>query len=195
MLLAVRYWIVLALSITGICGLIYLAVQQDIRLSANDPQIQISEDIASQLESGVDPSKLVSKEKIDISKSLSLFVVIFNDKKEVMVGNAILDGKSPILPNGVFDYTKTIATRDEITWQPRGGKEDRITWQPKDGVRIAAIVKYFNNGGKSGYVLAGRSLAEVEKREMWLEEQVGLTWGGLMVGTFLLSIILNRARR
>ncbi len=179
MLMALRYWIILAVVITGTCGVIYLAVQQDIRLSANDPQIELSEDLGRKLQNGANPKAIVSGGQIDLSKSLATFVIVFNEKKEVVVSNAVLDGKAPTLPSGVFDYTKSHS-------------EDRVTWQPKDGVRIAAVIRYFNGKNNSGYVLVGRSLREVEKREDWLTEQVGLTWVGLMAGTFIVSLVLTR---
>ncbi len=37
-----KYWIPLAAAITVVCGVIYVAVQQDIRMAANDPQIQMA---------------------------------------------------------------------------------------------------------------------------------------------------------
>jgi hypothetical protein len=45
--------------------------------------------------------------------------------------------------------------------------ENRITWEPKEGVRIAAVIKRFEGktASTSGFVLAGRSLDEVEKRQ------------------------------
>src|SRR3954465_13626820 len=46
-------WLPQALIITILCGLVYATVQQNYRQSLNDPQIQISEDAALQLSSGV----------------------------------------------------------------------------------------------------------------------------------------------
>src|SRR5258708_8361961 len=101
MLIALRYWIILAVVITGTCGIIYLAVQQDIRLSANDPQIELLEDLGGKLQNGANPKTIVSGGQIDLSKSLATFVIVFNEKKEVVVSNAVLDGKAPTLPSGV----------------------------------------------------------------------------------------------
>jgi hypothetical protein len=42
-----KYWLLIVIIVTGICGLIYGVVQQDIRQGANDPQIQMAEDAAS----------------------------------------------------------------------------------------------------------------------------------------------------
>jgi hypothetical protein len=53
--------------------------------------------------------------------------------------------------------------------------EDRITWEPRAGVRIAAVIVSFK-GRAAGYVLAGRLLTEVEKREGALFWQFFTAW-------------------
>ena len=40
-------WLAIAAATTVVCGLVYLSVQQVMRQSANDPQIQIAEDAGS----------------------------------------------------------------------------------------------------------------------------------------------------
>ena len=61
-----KTWIPLAVVITCLSGLIYLTVQQDIRIGANDPQIQIAEDLTNQLSSGQNPQNLIPPTKIDL---------------------------------------------------------------------------------------------------------------------------------
>lgn len=68
-----------------------------------------------------------------------------------IAGSGTLDGKLPTLPPGVFDFT-------------RQNGQDGITWQPQPDVRSAIVVVHYN-GLQSGFVLAGRSLREVEIRE------------------------------
>ena len=48
----IRHWLPLAVLTFAFCGLVYLAVQQDLRIGANDPQIQMAEDIASAITGG-----------------------------------------------------------------------------------------------------------------------------------------------
>ncbi len=45
----IKYWLPLAIVITALSGFIYLVGQQNLRMSANDPQIQLSEDTANQI--------------------------------------------------------------------------------------------------------------------------------------------------
>ena len=45
-------WLPLGLVTLILCGLVNLAVQQNYRMSANDPQIQIAEDVADAVSQG-----------------------------------------------------------------------------------------------------------------------------------------------
>ena len=137
--------------VSGLIGLIYAAVQQDIRQGANDPQIQMAEDIAAKLANGEQVQNVVPSEKVDIAKSLAPYVIIFDANGNPVASSAQLNGQTPTIPSGVFDYV-------------RQNGEDRITWQPQAGVRSAVVVTNIK-GLNSGFVLAGRSLREVEKRE------------------------------
>ncbi len=146
-----RRWLPLAVAVTGMCGLVYLAVQQELRQTANDPQIQIAGDAATALEDGAAVESVVPAQKTAIEKSLAPFVMVFDDQGEVLGSSAQLHGQVPQLPVGVLDYV-------------RSNGQDRVTWQPEPGVRIAAVIVR-SQGAQPGFVLAGRSLREVEVRE------------------------------
>ena len=170
-----HYWIPLAVLITGMCALVYGAVQQDERQRANDPQIEISENIATYLKTGQDPAALNLGQPIDISKSLSPFVMVFDASGKLAISSAQLDGKNPDLPQGVLDAAKN-----------KG--QNRLTWMPGEDARAATITTYYKDKTE-GYVLAGRSLREVEKRERWLHLQVSIAWLVTMVSTFFAVLI------
>jgi len=158
----VKYFISLVAVSTILCALIYLSIQQDMRLSANDPQIQLAEDAASYLGKGFSATSIISPYIIDISKSLGTFFMVFNEQGKLIGSSATLDKSNPQIPAGVFAYTKKHG-------------EDRFTWQPKDGVRIATVMNHFS-GKESGFVLVGRSLREVERREDMLERDAFVFW-------------------
>jgi hypothetical protein len=145
-----KVWLPLAVVIIGMGGLVYLTVQQALRMSLNDPQIRMAEDAASALAAGQSPDALVSTAKVDVAQSLAPFVIVYDDAGNVIASSVVLHGETPVLPSGVLDYART-------------NGEDRVTWQPEAGVRIAAIVVRAGTG--SGFVLAGRNMREVEKRE------------------------------
>jgi hypothetical protein len=146
-----KAWLPLGVAIVVLTGLVYVIVQQNYRMSANDPQIQIAEDIAAAIAKGQPADGIVpATGTTEISQSLSPFVIIYDDNGKLIGSSAILNGKNPSYPTGVFDNVK------------KSG-EARVTWQPEAGVRMATVVTRYT-GTASGYVIAGRSLKEVEKR-------------------------------
>ncbi len=157
-----RFWLPLAAVTTLLSGLIYLAVQQSLRWGANDPQIQMAEDTAAALAAGGSPEMMLPAVQVEMSTSLAPFMVIYNAAGEPQASSASLHGAAPALPSGIFDYT-------------RQKGEDRVTWQPEAGVRIAAVVVAYG-GAQPGFVLAGRSMREVEIRENQVEEITGIAW-------------------
>jgi hypothetical protein len=84
---------------------------------------------------------------------------------------------SPDIPKGVFDYT-------------RAHGEDRVTLMPEPGVRSAAVLVSVA-GGPGGFVLAGRSLREVEKRIDQLTQMVGAAWLASMLVTLFLVLVFE----
>lgn len=157
-----RHWLPLAAVTTLVCGLVYLAVQQSLRQGANDPQVQMAEDAAAALAAGGTPETILPFVQVEISSSLASFMVIYNDTGGPLASSGLLHGTVPLLPSGVFDYT-------------RQNGEDRVSWQPEPGVRIAAVVVAYS-GVQPGFVLVGRSLREVEKRESQVEQITGIVW-------------------
>ncbi len=165
-------------SITIVCGLVYVLAQQTLRSQANDPQIQMAEDNAALLAAGGNVEEVnVGTQKIDISKSLSPFTMVLNADGGVLASNAFLDGSFPQIPQGVLEAAKA-----------KG--ENRITWQPQGGTRIALVVSYIQ-ADKGGFVAVGRNLREVEKREQSLLTIALLGWGLLLVTSFAAIWLLS----
>lgn len=170
----VMSWLPLAFAITALAGLVYVSAQQVYRQSANDPQIQLAEDIAAAITSNVDPKSIVSGGKFEMAKSLSPFVIIFDKANNVIATNVQLDGQTPKPPAGVLNEART-----------KG--ENRLTWQPKAGVRSATVsVAVKNHQGE--VVMVGRSLREVENRVAQLISMVMGVWIIAMIGTLVLKV-------
>jgi len=168
------FWLALAVVISFLSGFIYVSVQQTLRQDANDPQIQVAEDLANQLSQA---SKLPTLNTvIDIKKSLATFVIIFNNKGKPVTSTAYLDNSIPVPPIGVFQLAEKF-------------KKNLITWQPQNNVRIASVIVPFGN--KSGFILVGRSLREVEKRIDKITLFAVVTWMGAVFGS-LVILILNK---
>lgn len=171
-----KIWIPLALTSTLLCGLLFIVVQHYIRQSANDPQIQLAQDRASLLSQNRPLQEVVPVTTVEIDKSISPFFIIFNEQKEVIASSALLDGKTPVPPQGVFEYVKTHG-------------ENRFTWAPREDVRIAAVITSFQ-GEKSGFILVGKSLQEVEKRVYYLTMEVFAGWiASLIVPLFAVTLL------
>ncbi|MGA3370153.1 MAG: hypothetical protein ABSC48_00155 [Terracidiphilus sp.] len=166
---------------TGLALALYAIPQQVLRQGANDPQIAMATDlvsvfeqgdIADLLQQGTLPGLTAGSGGVDMARSLSPFVIVYDDQGRPLASQAQLDGKAPALPSGVFDFV-------------RQHGEERLSWQPRRGVRIAAVVQRVG-GAHPGFVLAGRSLREVEVREEQVRQMAGVTWIG-MLGVILVG--------
>jgi hypothetical protein len=150
-------------------------------MGANDPQIQWAEDTAIALHNGETSETLVPQVAVDISASLSPFIIIFDDAGKPLASSGALDDKTPVPPSGVFEYAKSHG-------------QNRLTWQPKSSVRVAAVITRYT-GTTSGFVLAGRSLREIEKRESQLTFEVGLAWIASLIILLLMSgLFMHRSK-
>lgn len=180
-----KYWVPLAIATTLICGLVYFAVQQDMRTGANDPQIQIAEDSAAALSNGSMVQTVVPLRKVDMARSLAPYIIVFDQAGQLVASSVTLRGQDPKLPAGVFNYVKN-------------HKDVRFTWQPSAGVRSAVVVMKFG-GSNPGVVLVGRSLREVENREARLTMQVAAVWLVTIFITFTVvaffELVTSRKRR
>ena len=161
-----RQWVPIAAMTTLFCVLVYVAVQQALRHSANDPQIQIAEDAAAALGNGNAAETVVPASIVDMAQSLAPFLIVFDSTGAVLGSSGVLHGKVPIPQAGVFEFVR------------RHG-EERVTWQPERGVRMASVIVRYN-GPHPGFVLAARSLREVERREAQTGQLAGIGWLGIL---------------
>jgi hypothetical protein len=155
----IAHWLPLAVVIPILCGLSYLLSQQVLRGSADDPQIQMAQDAAVAITQGASPASLTPASKVEMSQSLAPFLVFYDDQGNPLSSSAVLHGEAPSLPAGVLEYA-------------RKHGENRLTWQPEPGVRIASVTVHYA-GAAPGFVLAGRSLREVELRERNISRLAG----------------------
>jgi len=161
---------------------LYAIPQQVLRQGADDPQIQLADDLAARLEKGANPADAVPAARIDMTRSLSPFVIAYDAAGHPVASQATLDGVTPVPPAGVFDYVQTHGI-------------NKITWQPRHGLRIAAVVQQVK-GPQGGFVLAGRSMREVQARIDHVQNLAGLTWLAMLaliaVGTAVFGWITRK---
>lgn len=166
------WWLPIAVAITGAVGATYLAVQQDLRQGADDPQIQTTENGAALLTANDTPVSLVPHgiPLTDIASDLSPWIAVYDANGTLLEASAELDNAPPHLPAGLFNASTWLASKTYVT---SSGNETRITWQPREGVRQAVVVVHAANGD---FVAAGRSLRLVEEREGRLTFQMSVAW-------------------
>ena len=177
--------LILAGIASGVALALYAIPQHVLRSGANDPQIQLATDAVARIESGAAPSQVVGAGNVDMARSLAPFVIAYDDQGQPLASQAKLNGGVPTPPAGVFDCVRQ-----------RG--EERVSWQPilgkTRGVRIAAVVERVD-GAHPGFVLAGRSLREVEAREAQVEQMAGLTWIGMLTLIVIGTLVYGRLTR
>jgi hypothetical protein len=166
-ILSSLHYLLLAVVVTVIIALVYATVQQSYRTAANDPQIQIAEDLGNKLNDGKSLENIFQDDTIDIAKSLSPVIIFYDASGKPIRSTGFLDGQMCKLPAGLFDHAK------------KNGMHS-VSWQPRKGVRMAVVIVHTNSPVVS-YVAAARSLREVEVREYNLRIMVFIAWIVCMV--------------
>jgi hypothetical protein len=165
-------WLPLAALATVFCVLVYAVVQQSLRTGANDPQVQLAEDAVVALERGDALASVVPPGKVAMESSLAPFVIAYDSAGQPLAGSGLFRGQLTAPPSGVFDFV-------------RANGEERVTWQPAPGVRIASVVLR-TTARPVAFVLAGRSLREVEAREQY----VRVATAAALVITLVATLVL-----
>lgn len=169
----------LAVAITLLGGVSYGVVQQLLRRGADQPQSQMTDQVAERLQAGSAPGQVIPQQRIDLEQSLEPFIILYDPAGRPVQGNGFLDQQLPAPPMGVFDHTRA-----------RGS--NTLTWQPRRGVRIATILKRVD-GPHPGFVLSGRSMRLVEDQISLLNHLSLTVW--LIVLALLALSAMRLARR
>ncbi|MEP6614975.1 MAG: hypothetical protein ABJA57_00280 [Ginsengibacter sp.] len=160
--LPILHYLVAIAVVTIVILLVYATVQQSYRTNANDPQIQIAEDLGAYLQAGKQLETICHADTIDIGQSLSPVVTFYDGHGNPVKSTGFMDGKMCRLPAGLFDQ----ARREGI---------HSVTWQPRPGVRMALVLLHVKSSNVE-FVAAARSLREVEVREYSLRKMIILAW-------------------
>lgn len=168
-------WLAAVAVVTILSGTLYVALQQTLRMGANDPQVQLAEDTAATWRRDGNLNSSLTIEKVNPATSLAPFVIAYDASGNVLASGAELDNRPPELPTGVLGHAK-------------GAKQNRLTWQPQSGVRLAAVVVAVDG---HGYVLAARNLSEVEERINRLELLIATGWALAVLIITATSLVYN----
>ena len=161
-----------AAALTLAAFLTVVAVQQDLRIGANDVPQQLAEDGARALDAGESPAAVAGVSEVSIDSSLAPFTAVYNAKGTLVAYNGSLDGRPPAIPLGVLQAAQATG-------------RDAVTWQPRKSVRVAVVVVPW----QGGTIAAGRSLRVIESRIDAIQLLVLIGWlVGLMALVAVASI-------
>ena len=149
-----------AIIATVLTGLIYVGVQQAYRMGANDPQLQVARQIAYKLSANRPVTNMAYNDTVNLLQSLGTFIQVYNANQALVTSTGYIGATTPVAPPGVLEAAAH-------------NGENLVTWQPALGVRLACVIEATRQGD---YVLVGRSLGEVEKRESNLLTMCILCW-------------------
>jgi len=147
---------------------LFVIMRQTGRLKINRPLVAMIDEAIVKLGKGAEITSVIPRKNIDMTLDNEEYMIIINERGEVAAGSIRLEGITPIPPKGVLDYAKD-----------RG--INRVAWQPKKGIRSAIVVKPYPHG----WILAGRSLKEVETEEKNWMKVLGIFWAGTMTAGWL----------
>lgn len=180
-----KAWLPIAVAVTGVIGTAYVLVQQDMRLSANDPQMRIAEDAATLLAKGRPVQLVVSDQDpgLDLLTSLSPFLAVYDASGTPISRSMTLDGAAPKPPAGVFAYAKAHGL-------------DTVSWQPRPDVRQSLIVMpYTAPDGTTGFVAAGRSLRVIERRTAQARTLALAAWLATLAASLIACAIVTSPKK
>lgn len=158
-------YVVIIVIATVALGALYIAVQQALRIGADEPQGSMASDVAASLENGARAQDL-TKGQVNISTSMAPFIIVYDKSGKVVAGNGYIDGQVPQVPIGVLRNAGR-------------GKANKVTWKPESKVRIASVTY----ATRDYYVLAGRSLKVVESYIDLFTKWIASIWAAIVLLT------------
>jgi hypothetical protein len=157
-------------------------VQQSTRLSADDLPLSSAQVAKQELQNGSSPKDVVPALKTNLRTDTSIFMVITDGSQHVLASSAVLDGQTPLPPQGVFSFTTYHGT-------------DHFTWEPKSGVRLATRMVSYGTGSNEGFIITGQSLKPYEDRISTYTWIALAAWLASIAWSYLLILLPYAARR
>ena len=155
-----RHYLLSAIILTGIFSTMYVLVQQQGRMQANDTPALLATQVAELLDAGLGLQSASPSLKTDLANNPMPFVIIYDTKGKAVGGSGYLDKKLAVAPKSMLQHAKA-------------DRNNTVTWQPKSGVRIASVTIK----AKDYYVLGGQSLKATEDHASQLLKLTALGYG------------------
>ncbi|GEM_PF-1480277 len=159
---------------TGLTLFGYVAVQQSIRLGANDLPARVALYSALRL-STADPKTAIGPTPTTASeRELYPGVYVFDEQGRTVATNIYGD---------VVNLTDVVQAPPAGTFvYARGHADNRFTWKPTNGSRQAAVLVH--NSDNKGFVMATQSLTEPER----LISKIGELAGATLLGVIMVAV-------
>jgi hypothetical protein len=178
----VRAWLAIVGVTTLVLGAAYTMAQQSTRLSADDLPLTTAQVAKQELQSGSDSKDIVPTLKTNLRNDTSVFMIITDGTQHVLASSAVLDGRTPLPPKGVFDFTNLHGS-------------DHFTWEPASGVRVAARATTYGQAPSSGFIITGQSLKPFEDRITTFGWIALAAWIASLAWSFLLILLPHAGYR
>jgi hypothetical protein len=172
----VRIWLALVGVATLVLGASYAMVQQSTRLSADDLPLTTAQVAKQELLGGSNASDVVPTLKTDLKSDTSVFMIVTDNSKHVIASSAALNGRTPLPPNGVFEFTSQHGS-------------DHFTWEPQSGVREATRVIKYGKSPDDGFIITGQSLKPFEDRISTYTTLALAAWLAVLAWSYLLLLL------
>lgn len=176
---AITIFLTLVLLISVIFVAICVSARTVFRQNANDPQVEVTDQVASIVRQGVPLDAIVSgAEQIDLATSKALFVVVYDGDRNLVGSSATFNGDNPQIPGDALDKAKQ-------------AEDYRFDWQPDNGLKFGLVAKAIDD---QAFVVAGRSLTEMENRAAALHLPLWIGWVAAVLVALLLTALIRPLR-
>lgn len=160
-----KFFLPMAICITYSALMIFFVGQKLIRENANNPQLQISREMAGALTGDIDVAQKFFSVQVNYKKSSLPFFMNFSETGKLLASNGIYGEKVELPPQDIMEYAKSRS-------------DYRFTWKLPGGTKVAAVTNRYE-GKEPGFVLVARNLTENEQAN---KELTKLVFIGLLAG-------------
>lgn len=173
-------WLFGALVLTAVFGTIYKVGQISLESTLYDPLTYEAVDKAWATAITAEKDgrlKAPFSSQVDVEKTQSSFLTVYNKDKKVVGSSGVLDENTPQLPSEFLDNTNPFV-------------RNYFSWEPKPGVHLAGVTV---SAGNYGYVLAGRSMSETDRHLDRLTKTVIVGWLASLI-LLGVSLVIDRKK-
>lgn len=160
-----HFLITRVLLLTVAFGTMFVLVQQQARLAANDMPQLLANQAAKQLDAGYGLQS-IQMGATDLANDPVPFVIVYDKKGKAVAGSGYLGKKLAAMPTGVVNHAKS-------------GAPHAVTWAPRSDIRIATVTV----AAKEYYVVGGQSLKMTEAHAKRLLLLTALGYGASLFVT------------